>query len=183
MSYDKLIDTKIDKEVRLFLSELRKLKPAKADQAEKNWEDYKPHIKKCENKQEMALMLMTFFKRTLKSAKSAEPKKFSQFRYKSVGRLMNSLFALRINKNQVGDYVKHLHRIKAEAGEEQYDKEQFMKEYNAAEKKKRISLGQMRERLNPAEQRAGFDWERFAAQGAIVSIGLLVLVKLLRWVF
>ena len=180
MGYDTLIDTKISREVRQFLDDLAVLDQDRAAEARKNWEAYVPHLKKCGTKQELALMLMTFFKRSLKSVRSAEPKKFSKFRYKAVGRLMNCLYALRLNKNQVGDYIRHLHQIKAEAGEERYDKEQFMREYRESEKKKKITLEQLRGRLKTEKKSAGFDIEKFAAAGAVVSSVLYILLKLLK---
>jgi hypothetical protein len=99
-----------EKAAEAFLGELKELAPGKYDRARANWADYLPELKKCQTREEVCRLLLSFFERSLRSvAKDLEAKEFHRLRYDTVGKLMKCMYAMHVNKNTIKDYIKHLH--------------------------------------------------------------------------
>ncbi len=207
--FDSTIDGKINKEVSLFLHELKQQSPLEYEIQIKNWEDYKPELKKCESKDEVARLLISFFVRPLKTiSKKLDGKTFHKLRYESVGRVMQCMYALRIHKNSLKDYVKHIHKIQGEdvgrgirmADEKQFEtpdeinrdiskmtgKPQKSKSSHATENsyvteepKRSITTKELKRRVG---KKANYDnsfLETIAAAGFAIGALLLFVIKLL----
>ena len=105
MNLNNKIDGKLSVNVKLFLHELKLMSPSKHERAQKDWESYKPELKKCQNKDEIARLLMSFFQRAVKSVKDElDGKTFYKFRYTSVGKFQQCLYEFHFS------FANHLKR-------------------------------------------------------------------------
>ena len=104
--------------VQGFLNYLKKAAPEASAKAEEHWSAYKPELKKCKTKEEVARLLLSYYERTMKSIKDIDGRKF--VRVKSVGtkKLRIALFTLGVNKNTVRDYVSQIFKIEGRPVEE-----------------------------------------------------------------
>ncbi len=150
-SLDSKIDGKVNQQINLFIQELKQLSSKEAEIAKKNWEDYKPELKKCKGKDEVTHLLISFFQRHIKAVKdSVDGKTFYKFRYSSVGTIMQCMYAINANKKLIKDYIRHIHAIQGQdvgRGIRMADEKQFETpdEINQHEKKK-IPVNQFKAR-------------------------------------
>jgi hypothetical protein len=178
------IDGKVNNYVRIFLTELKKACPDKSGEAESNWETYKPELKKCKTKEEAGMLLMSFFERSLKAVKdSIDAKTFHSLKYLAVGKFQNSLYELRVHKNAIKDYIKHLHSIEGaslERGIRMADESQFEKpeeiEPKTEPRRRPISLDELKSRVGKF---GGTRWEIIAGAGLAVFTLVLFAARML----
>jgi hypothetical protein len=182
VGFDFQIDGKVNNYVRIFLTELKKVAPEKSAEAEANWETYRPELKKCRTKEEVGRLLLSFFERSLRSVKdSLDAKTFHALKYFAVGKCQNCLYELRVHKNSIKDYIKHLHSIEGaslERGIRMADESKFEKpeeiepksEQKLESKRRPISLDELKNRVTNF---GGLRWEIIA--GAALAVFTLFL--------
>ncbi len=174
------VETRVSAQVRLFLGELRAVAPEKAREAAKNWEDYKPELLKCESKEEVARLLVSFFERSLRAVRDIDAEDFHRLRYNTVGKMMKCMWALNVHKNTIKDYIKHLHSIEGKPlgrGIRMAD-EGFERPREVVKPKKPITVDELKRRLGKREFRRELDSEILAAGAFAVAALTLFLVKL-----
>jgi hypothetical protein len=184
VGFDFQIDGKVNNYVRIFLTELKKVAPEKSAEAEANWETYRPELKKCRTKEEVGRLLLSFFERSLRSVKdSLDAKTFHALKYFAVGKCQNCLYELRIHKNSIKDYIRHLHSIEGaslERGIRMEDESKFEKpeeiEPKTEQKRRPINLDELKNRIGNFN---GLRWEIIAGAGLAVFTLILFAVSML----
>ncbi|MBR9689631.1 MAG: hypothetical protein GOV01_01895 [Candidatus Altiarchaeota archaeon] len=179
------IETKVEVQIRMFITDLKKEAPHKARDAEGHWNDYKPEILKCQSKNEVAQLILSFFERELRGvANEIDAKTFHRLKYDTVGKLQNILFTLRIHKNAMKDYTKHLHSIKGKdlgrgirmADEKPWETPDEVD--GNPEVRKPITTKELRKRHGKPANFKAPTFELIAAGGFAIASLLLFLIKL-----
>lgn len=176
---------KVDKVVPIvqgFLNYLKKAAPEASVRAEEHWAAYKPELKKCKTREEVARLMLSYFERTMKSIKDIDGKKF--IRVKSVGtkKLRIALFTLGVNKNTVRDYVSQVFKIEGRPVEEsspnrQEKPREGKKPPKEPELGKPISVDELRKRVSGKPRMGRRLTKDMVAAGVFVIVILFLFVS------